>query len=69
MPTPRKGEEAGKADANQDKGERYHSSGQCDYAEVNGRRVEPERDGAVRLPTDFDGGRIVLHAKAKGDTR
>jgi hypothetical protein len=35
--------------------------GPIQFAEVNGQRVEPDRDGALRLPAEFDGGSIVLH--------
>jgi len=40
------------------------------FAQVNGRRVSPRSDGAIALPTDFDGGRVVFHTrKTSGSTR
>jgi hypothetical protein len=35
--------------------------GRIQYAEVHGRRVEPDREGAIRLPAEFEGGAVVFH--------
>ncbi len=40
--------------------------GPIEFAELDGRRLEPDRDGAVRLPADLQGGRVVLHMKLRG---
>ena len=37
-------------------------AGPVRFAELDGRRIEPDPDGAIRLPADFAGGRVVLHA-------
>ncbi len=37
-------------------------SGPIAFAELEGRRIEPDKNGAVRLPVEFAGGRVVLHA-------
>ena len=37
-------------------------AGPVQFAELDGRRIEPDPDGAIRLPADFAGGRVVLHA-------
>ena len=44
-------------------------SGPIRFAEVDGRRLTADADGGVRLPADFAGGEVILHAKAgeKGD--
>jgi hypothetical protein len=36
------------------------AAGAFQFAEVNGRRLSVERDGALRLPADFEGGTITL---------
>jgi hypothetical protein len=38
-------------------------------AELDGRRLTADRDGAVRLPADFAGGVALLHAKSQGRAR
>jgi hypothetical protein len=35
--------------------------GPYDYALVDGRRVEADKDGAIRLPPDYRGGTVVFH--------
>jgi hypothetical protein len=32
------------------------------FAEVNNKRIEPEKDGAFRLPADFAGGTVAFHS-------
>jgi hypothetical protein len=39
--------------------------GPIEFAAVDGRRIERDRDGAVRLPADFAGGSVVLHTRTK----
>ena len=41
---------------------RISGSGPIRFAEVDGRRVEPDAQGALRLSPEFTGGSIVLHA-------
>jgi hypothetical protein len=41
--------------------------GAVSYAEVKGSRVEPDPDGALRLPADFAGGRLVVHTRETRD--
>ena len=38
-------------------------AGATAFALVNGRRVEPRKDGAIVLPADFDGGRVVFKTR------
>jgi hypothetical protein len=38
-------------------------AGPVQFAELDGRRIEPGPDGAIRLPPGFTGGRVVLRAK------
>jgi hypothetical protein len=39
--------------------------GAVEYAETGGGRVRPDPDGAVRLPADFAGGRVVVHTSER----
>ncbi|MEI6656090.1 MAG: hypothetical protein WCP45_15100 [Verrucomicrobiota bacterium] len=39
------------------------AAGPIAYALVNDRRVEPRPDGALALPADFEGGRVVLQLR------
>jgi hypothetical protein len=39
--------------------------GAVEFAEVDGRRLAADPDGAVRLPPDFAGGKLILHANGK----
>ena len=41
---------------------RITGAGPIRFAEVDGRRVEPDAQGALRLPPEFAGGSVVLHA-------
>jgi hypothetical protein len=43
--------------------------GPIQFAEVNGRRAEPHRDGVLQLPAEFDGGLVILHTPARRRTR
>jgi hypothetical protein len=38
-------------------------SGPIGFAEVDGRRLTADADGGVRLPADFAGGEVILHAR------
>ena len=39
------------------------ATGTVAFAEVNGRRVVPRNDGAIILPADFDGGRVLFQTQ------
>ena len=38
-------------------------AGPIEFAEIDGRRVKADGDGAMPLPADFAGGMVVLHAR------
>jgi hypothetical protein len=38
-------------------------AGPVTFAQVNGRRVGPRKDGAIALPADFAGGQVVFHTR------
>jgi hypothetical protein len=38
-------------------------AGPIAFAQVNGRRVAPRKDGAIALPADFEGGSVVFHTR------
>ena len=38
-------------------------AGPVQFAELDGRRIEPDADGAIRLPADFAGGRVVVRTR------
>ena len=40
-------------------------SGPVKSARVNGKKVKPGKDGVLRLPADFAGGRVVIQARRK----
>jgi hypothetical protein len=44
---------------------RITGAGAVQYAEVNGRRIEPDAAGAIRLPPEFEGGSVVIYAAGK----
>ncbi|MCE5269467.1 MAG: hypothetical protein LLG00_16445 [Planctomycetaceae bacterium] len=39
-------------------------SGPVQFAELDGHRIEPDRDGAIRVPADFAGGVVVIRTAA-----
>ena len=38
-------------------------AGRIDYAQVDGHKIKPRHDGAIELPADFKGGRVVVHTR------
>lgn len=38
-------------------------AGAISNAQVNGVTIEPGADGALRLPSDFAGGTVIVHTK------
>jgi hypothetical protein len=38
-------------------------AGPIAFAQVNGRRVAPRKDGSIALPADFEGGSVVFHTR------
>jgi hypothetical protein len=44
---------------------RITGAGAIRYAEIDGRRLDPDVAGAIRLPPAFEGGSVVIHAASE----
>lgn len=41
-------------------------NGKLLFAYINGKRINPEKDGSIKIPADFKGGNIIVHCSNTG---